>query len=271
YICPVKSLPCVKKHKEASGCSGVRNKTAFVTLSQFDEMTLLSDYRFLEDTGRFANGATRDNLVQAPRVTVKVSPAFIDLVFGTIIDPLFSLAFASLLTMAFFCCRVSDKQTLKQILTAYIHPTESEPVTRQKLKMYVQARFDHVKVFMKVEGRKANAVRYHELDIEKSLRDNLSYKTLIEYPVLHVTRKQEMSPCFFSPLCHFPLLRGFQCRERSVASKQDSEKHARHFGSCEMCTVRSSCGYRSTFGMNTKDHTNTVSQLLSEPDWPNGE
>lgn len=51
---------------------------------------------------------------------------------GTIIDPLFSLAFASLLTMPFCCCRVSDKQTLKQILTAYIHPTESEPVTRQK-------------------------------------------------------------------------------------------------------------------------------------------
>lgn len=28
--------------------------------------------------------------------------------------------------------------------------------------------------------------RYHELDVHKSLRDNLSYKTLIEYPVLHV-------------------------------------------------------------------------------------
>lgn len=38
------------------------------------------DYRFLEDTGRFADGATRDNLVQAPRVTVKVSPVLIDLV-----------------------------------------------------------------------------------------------------------------------------------------------------------------------------------------------
>lgn len=28
--------------------------------------------------------------------------------------------------------------------------------------------------------------RYHELEIEKSLRDNLNYKTIIEYPVLHV-------------------------------------------------------------------------------------
>lgn len=36
------SLLCVKKHKEDSGCSGVRNKTAFVALSQFDQMTLLN-------------------------------------------------------------------------------------------------------------------------------------------------------------------------------------------------------------------------------------
>lgn len=28
--------------------------------------------------------------------------------------------------------------------------------------------------------------RYHEMNIKQSLRDNLSYKTLIEYPVLHV-------------------------------------------------------------------------------------
>uniref|UniRef100_A0A3Q4N289 Box C/D snoRNA protein 1-like n=1 Tax=Neolamprologus brichardi TaxID=32507 RepID=A0A3Q4N289_NEOBR len=203
YRCPAClthscSLPCVKKHKEVSGCSGVRNKTAFVTLSQFDEMALLSDYRFLEDTGRFADGATRDNLVQAPRVTVKVSPVLIDLlqikmcISVSSREKLFLWHLKLIFPQSsseFTQRRVSDKQTLKQILTAYIHPTESDPVTRQKLKMYVQARFDHVKVFMKVEGRKANSVRYHELDIEKNLRDNLSYKTLIEYPVLHVVLK----------------------------------------------------------------------------------
>uniref|UniRef100_H3C6D8 Box C/D snoRNA protein 1 n=1 Tax=Tetraodon nigroviridis TaxID=99883 RepID=H3C6D8_TETNG len=69
------SLPCVKKHKADSSCSGIRNKTAFVALSQFDEMALLSDYRFLEDTGRFADGATRDSLVQTPRTTSKAKQA----------------------------------------------------------------------------------------------------------------------------------------------------------------------------------------------------
>ena len=36
------SLMCVKKHKEESGCSGLRDKTAFVALSKFDEMNLLN-------------------------------------------------------------------------------------------------------------------------------------------------------------------------------------------------------------------------------------
>ncbi|CAB1323943.1 unnamed protein product, partial [Coregonus sp. 'balchen'] len=85
--------------------------------------------------------------------------------------------------------RVSDDQTLEQILTPYIHPTESEPVRRQKLKMYVHSPFDHVRVFMKAEGRKANSVRYQELDLAKTLKENLKFKLVIEYPSLHIVLK----------------------------------------------------------------------------------
>uniref|UniRef100_A0A1A7XTV2 Box C/D snoRNA protein 1 n=1 Tax=Iconisemion striatum TaxID=60296 RepID=A0A1A7XTV2_9TELE len=215
YRCPACfthtcSLLCVKKHKDDSGCCGVRSKTKFVTLSHFDEMALLSDYRFLEDTGRFADSATRDNLIRTPRTTAKarrlaaharkmnITLRFLPVTFTKskenstffvqkekrflwhlkLIFPQSNTEFSKR--------RVSEDQTLIQILTAYIHPTESDPVTRQKLKMYVNYPFNHVKVFMKAEGRKANSVRYHELDINKSLRENLSYKTLIEYPVLYV-------------------------------------------------------------------------------------
>lgn len=34
---------------------------------------LPADYRLLEDTGRFAGGATRDKLIQIPRSTARVS------------------------------------------------------------------------------------------------------------------------------------------------------------------------------------------------------
>ncbi|RVE73587.1 hypothetical protein OJAV_G00032690 [Oryzias javanicus] len=215
YRCPAClthscSLLCVKKHKEDSGCSGVRNKTAFVALSHFDEMTLLSDYRFLEDTGRFSDGASRDSLVRAPRTTFKIkllaaqarkmniTLRFLPLTFtkrrenSTVFNPRDQMFLWHLKLMfpqsssEFSQRRVPDGHTLKQILTTYIHPTESDPVFRQKLKMYVNASSEDVKVYMKAEGRKANSVRYHELDTEKSLKDNLSFKMLIEYPVLHV-------------------------------------------------------------------------------------
>ncbi|XP_011613399.2 box C/D snoRNA protein 1 [Takifugu rubripes] len=209
------SLPCVKKHKEDSSCSGIRNKTAFVALSQFDEMALLSDYRFLEDTGRFADGATRDGLVRTPRTTSKAKKLSACARRMNITLRFLPVTFTKSRENSTFCLtrekiflwhlklvfpqsntefsqrRVSDKKTLEQILTPYIHPTESDPVTRQKLKIYVQAPVDHVKVFMKAEGRKANSVRYHELDIQKTLGDNLSYKTLIEYPVLHVVLREQ--------------------------------------------------------------------------------
>ncbi|XP_041646380.1 box C/D snoRNA protein 1 [Cheilinus undulatus] len=236
YRCPAClahscSLPCVKKHKEDSGCSGVRNKTAFVKLSQFDEMALLSDYRFLEDTGRFADSANRDSLVRTPRSTIKakrlsanarkinITLRFLPVNFTKSREnSTFYLAKERLFLWhvklifpqsgtEFSQRRVSEKKTLEQILTPYIHPTESDPVTRQKLKMYVHAPFDHVKVFMKAEGRKANSVRYHELDIHNSLRDNLSYKTLIEYPVLHVVLKDHWKnyplkgPAEHAPAC----------------------------------------------------------------------
>lgn len=204
------SLPCVRKHKEDSGCSGVRDKTAFVALSQFDEMNLLSDYRFLEDTGRMADSANRDKLVRAPTVTSRVKTLttqarrmnitlrFLPVTFtksrenSTIFvnkGKRFLWHLKLLFPQSeseFVEKRISDDRTLEQILTPYIHPTESEPVRRQKLKIYVRSPFSHVKVFMRAEGRKANSVRYQELDLTKSLRDNLRYKTVLEYPVLHV-------------------------------------------------------------------------------------
>ncbi|XP_008332336.1 box C/D snoRNA protein 1 [Cynoglossus semilaevis] len=219
YRCPACqtqscSLSCVKRHKEESGCSGVRDKTAYVALSEFDEMALLSDYRFLEDTGRFADGASRDKIVKVPHSTFKakklanfarkmnITLRFLPITFSKSREnsTIFVLKEKRFLwhlkllfpqsSSEFSQRRVADGQTLEQILSDYIHPTESDPVTRQKLKVYVQFPFDHLKVFMKVEGRKANSLRYHELDLKKSLRDNLSYKILIEYPVLHVVLKE---------------------------------------------------------------------------------
>ncbi|XP_073752489.1 box C/D snoRNA protein 1 isoform X3 [Callorhinus ursinus] len=63
YSC---SLPCVKKHKAELTCNGVRDKTAYVSIQQFTEMNLLSDYRFLEDVARTADHISRDAFLKRP-------------------------------------------------------------------------------------------------------------------------------------------------------------------------------------------------------------
>ncbi|WVZ14866.1 hypothetical protein V8G54_012432 [Vigna mungo] len=64
YTCPgcslhTCSLPCVKSHKDRTGCSGKRNQTLFVPLSKFDDNILLSDYSLLEEVKRVAESAQR--------------------------------------------------------------------------------------------------------------------------------------------------------------------------------------------------------------------
>ncbi|KAJ7982159.1 Box C/D snoRNA protein 1 [Quillaja saponaria] len=53
------SLPCVKAHKQHTGCTGKRNRSELVPLSHFDDTLLLSDYNLLEDVKRVAESAQR--------------------------------------------------------------------------------------------------------------------------------------------------------------------------------------------------------------------
>ncbi|KAI0677146.1 hypothetical protein C8Q78DRAFT_1065765 [Trametes maxima] len=58
YTCPrcnirTCSLSCSTQHKTAGeGCSGIRNKAAYVPMNQYGYMTLMNDYTFLEEMGR---------------------------------------------------------------------------------------------------------------------------------------------------------------------------------------------------------------------------
>lgn len=46
------SVPCVKQHKINHGCSGKRQRTAFVNMKDFKEANLVSDLHLLEETSR---------------------------------------------------------------------------------------------------------------------------------------------------------------------------------------------------------------------------
>ncbi|XP_027575743.1 box C/D snoRNA protein 1 isoform X1 [Pipra filicauda] len=210
YSC---SLLCVKKHKLALSCNGVRDKTAFVSVNEFTDLNLLSDYRFLEDVGRTADAAARHCIVHSP-ATKRLLQCLRNKARGCNIElktlPVGftkrrenSTTFNSTenkfywhLKLVFPHChaeytlkRVPDDKTLTDILKPYIDPVESDPVVCQRLKIYTASPQSDVQILMKIENRSRNSVRYNELDASRSLLDNLKGKVIIEYPTLFVVLK----------------------------------------------------------------------------------
>ncbi|XP_037682667.1 box C/D snoRNA protein 1 [Choloepus didactylus] len=209
YSC---SLPCVKKHKAELICNGVRDKTAFVSIQQFTEMNLLSDYRFLEDVARTADHISRDPFLKRPirnkhtyfmknrarrqGIDLKLLPngftkrkensTFFDKKkqqFCWHVKLLFPQSQAVYIEK-----RVPDDKTINEILRTYIDPEKSDPIIHQRLKAYIRSQTG-VQILMKVENMQQNLVRYYELDPYKSLLDNLKNKVIVEYPTLHVVLK----------------------------------------------------------------------------------
>ncbi|THH27280.1 hypothetical protein EUX98_g6899 [Antrodiella citrinella] len=55
------SLSCSTQHKSlGAGCSGVRNKAAYVPMNQYGYMALMDDYTFLEEVGRKVTEAGKE-------------------------------------------------------------------------------------------------------------------------------------------------------------------------------------------------------------------
>ncbi|XP_072505027.1 box C/D snoRNA protein 1 isoform X3 [Notamacropus eugenii] len=206
------SLACVKKHKTELTCNGIREKTAFVSLKQFTEINLLSDYRFLEDVGRSADYIARDVFLKRPSTNRilnymknrarrhNIDLRILPIGFtkrrenSTVFDKkeqrfywhlklLFPQSHAEYVEKG-----VPGDKKLHEILRTYVDPEKSDPVIRQRLKAYVFSE-SGIQILMKIENLQQNLVRYYELDPCKSLIDNLKDKVVIEYPTLHVVLK----------------------------------------------------------------------------------
>ncbi|XP_057411223.1 box C/D snoRNA protein 1 isoform X1 [Balaenoptera acutorostrata] len=178
YSC---SLPCVKKHKAELTCNGVRDKTAYVSMQQFTEMNLLSDYRFLEDVARTADHISRDAFLKRPMsnkhmyfmknrarkqgINLKLLPngftkrkensTFFDKKkqqFCWHVKLQFPQSQAVYVEK-----RVPDDKTINEILRPYIDPEKSDPVIRQRLKAYIHSQTG-VRILMKVENMQQNLV-----------------------------------------------------------------------------------------------------------------
>uniref|UniRef100_A0A4X2KFL2 Box C/D snoRNA protein 1 n=1 Tax=Vombatus ursinus TaxID=29139 RepID=A0A4X2KFL2_VOMUR len=192
------SLACVKKHKTELTCNGIREKTAFVSLKQFTEINLLSDYRFLEDVGRSADYIARDIFLKRPATNRilnymknrarrhNIDLRILPIGFtkrrenSTVFDRkeqrfywhlklLFPQSHAEYVEKG-----VPGDKKLHEMLTTYIDPEKSDPIIQQRLKTYGFSE-SGIQILMKIENM--------------HLIDNLKDKVVIEYPVLHVVLK----------------------------------------------------------------------------------
>ncbi|XP_057978732.1 uncharacterized protein LOC131165085 isoform X1 [Malania oleifera] len=217
YKCPgcslrTCSLACVKAHKQRSGCTGKRQQTQFVPLSQFDDNVLFSDYNLLEDVKRVAESAQRWR--------VKLC--------GTYFKPPFYLrslrcAAASRRTKLLFLPRGMSKREKNQshysqrkkfiswTVEWHFHSTDvvlldhgllyrvneytslfsviqnhlKPGPLNHRLRQFCEEKLDSLKFFIR-KYPKGPRSPFHELNIMAPLSQQLADAVILEYPVIHV-------------------------------------------------------------------------------------
>lgn len=214
YKCPgcfrrTCSLPCVKAHKERSGCTGKKPFNDVVPISQFDDNLLLSDYNMLEDVKRVAESARRMRYKLCGYSQFRLP------------FPLKSLRSAAnsrrtkLLFLSGGMSKREKNRTFYNHRKKYIswsiewkfHSTDVvlmdhgvhentklctliekhlEPGPwKHPLKQFCEVPMDSLKLFIR-KYHKGQKAPYRQLDINAPLRQQLSNLVILEYPVVHV-------------------------------------------------------------------------------------
>lgn len=230
YTCPgcgrrTCSLGCVREHKAVSGCSGLRNRTKLVFKENMDNLTLLSDYRLLEEIDNRLEDNLRNRLLRSakrpPDDRLSVPPHLQQLRIqaaqrGTTLKfiPSFFSSHRENTTRYHFreglirwhikwvfhqadvvlIDRSVDENTLIcTLLAKYMNPTKNElsAEDNEKLAYYHSASYSRVSVLMKINTPESGVV-FHEIEPLKTLRVNFANKVIAEYPVLYVVLKDHL-------------------------------------------------------------------------------
>lgn len=214
YKCPgcsirTCSLACVKAHKQRTGCSGNRNVTQFVPLSQFNDNILLSDYNLLEEMKRVSESARRlrgklcgysyfklPNYLRSLRsAAASRKTKLLFLPSGMtkreknqsrydqrrkFISWTIEWRFHST-DVVLFDHGVPEDRSLCSVIENHLKPG---PWSHQ-LRQFCEEQLDQIKFFI-CKFPKGPKSPFKELDIKAPIRQQLSNVVILEYPVIHV-------------------------------------------------------------------------------------
>lgn len=209
YTCPrceVKTccLRCSAIHKRELECNGNRDKTKFIRLEKFSNLNMSSDYHLLEEIGRsivnYKKGLKkkqpRDYILpsnlyrlqksaQNEKIYLKYLPSNFQRRKSNksrleykenLINWSIEFVFVNADCLRVFESLVLETTELKTVL--------EKRLSDEKLQDYSKVGLSGARYFLKAEEISGN--KFYEMDISKTVAENLRGKVIIEYPIIHV-------------------------------------------------------------------------------------
>ncbi|CAG9466149.1 unnamed protein product [Pedinophyceae sp. YPF-701] len=216
YRCPrcsvrTCSLACVKRHKEETGCTGKRDRTAFVKVSDFTDNHLLSDLRFIEEGQIEVDNAKRRKAAPTPTnlphhlATLKHQARLrgTELLFqqpGMLKRKRNSTNYNGKKRAIFWrveldflsadhtatTSRAPETTTLADVAARHLQPAPGKSAERHSLRWYAEAGAQSLAFVMKLPRRPANDPAWWRLPPNVPLAEALRGACVIEYPEIAV-------------------------------------------------------------------------------------
>ncbi|KAG0583352.1 hypothetical protein KC19_3G129500 [Ceratodon purpureus] len=223
-------LACVKAHKARTGCSGKRDRTAFVPLAEFCDNVLVSDYNLLEEMLRQTESAKRARApLGAPKS--KMHPAMqtlqhqakmrdTTLVYwphgmskrksnSTFFDRKRKCIFWRIewtfegTDVRIVNSRVDENSTLRSLVEKHFETRADNVAMITELRHFCRREITDLKLYFQKEPCEGNKKIFYELDVEATVCSQLAHKTVYEFPVIHVALNPD--PVKFPVLVTKPL------------------------------------------------------------------
>jgi len=221
------SLKCVNKHKDETGCDGLRDKVKFLSLTKFTDMDIVNDFRLMEEVNKQVDKCKRDKLKRSTRQgdEMMIAPRLQKHLQRlqtqarnrgcrvSILPPHFArrknntstfdwkekvikwhveLKFINI-NQTITLSAVSERIKLWRLISDYVEVRGTDDPD-DPFQLYRSVSYGGLCLYLKAEGqpnRGEGGRRFYPLDIRRSLKYALKDTSIVEHPIIHVVFTQD--------------------------------------------------------------------------------